>query len=205
MHKKSVKILFKLSTQGFFIFLFFYFFKKTTFPVSESLPLNFFFRIDLLLAIFTTISTLHFTYLFLPAVIVLLLLLFLGNFFCFWFCPFGGIIDYTNIILLRKKWKIKIKLPGYFRYLKIFIFWVITFTSIITIFINIPFLFWIFDPYVILMRGMLFRSIFIVFSLIVFLSVLIPRFWCNNICPLGYLNYLIGIKLRNIIKRKIKK
>ncbi|HOK56779.1 MAG TPA: 4Fe-4S binding protein [bacterium] len=205
MYKKTIKYFFKLLIQGVFIFLFFYFFKKTKFPLSEKLPLNFFFRIDLLFAIFTTISTLHFSYLFLPSIIILFLLLFLGNFFCFWVCPLGGIIDYANIIFLRKKWKIGIKIPKWVRYIKVFIFWAIIFTSFTAIFLKIPFLFWMFDPYVILMRGLLFKKILIILIVIIFLNILIPRFWCYYICPFGYLNYLIGVKLRNKIKRKIKK
>ncbi|MGB9677890.1 MAG: 4Fe-4S binding protein [Candidatus Ratteibacteria bacterium] len=202
MHRKSIKFFLRFLIQGFFIFLFFYFFKKTTFPVPEKLPLNFFFRIDLLLAIFTTISTLHFSYLFLPSIVVLFFLILLGNFFCFWVCPFGGIVDYANIIFLRKRWKTGIKLHGWTKYIRIFIFWAIIFTSFTAIFIYIPFLFWMFDPYVILMRSLLSRKLLVVLIFIILLNVLIPRLWCYNICPLGYLNYLIGVKLRNKLKRK---
>jgi len=201
MHKKLLRII----CQGLFIFLFFYFFKKTSFPVSEKLPVNIFFRIDLLLAIFTTISTLHFSYLFFPSIGIFSLLLLFGNFFCFYLCPFGGMIDFLNIILFRKRWKIHIKIPSFIRKIRIFIFLGFILTSVILIFIKIPFIFWLFDPYVILVRSLLFKEIFIIFITIIFLSVLIPRLWCNNICPLGYLNYLIGVKLRSKIKNMISK
>lgn len=202
MYKKIIRII----SQAFFIFLFFYFFKKSVYPVSKNIPINLFFRIDLLMAIFTTLSTFHFSYLFFPSIAIFFLLVFLGNFFCFWLCPFGGIIDYLNILLLRKRWKIKIKkIPNSVRMIKIFIFGSIILTGFITIFKKIPFLFWLFDPYVILMRSFLFKKMLFAFIIIISISVLIPRFWCNNICPLGYLNYLIGVKLRKKIKEKFKK
>lgn len=201
MYKKLLRII----SQGLFIFLFFYFFKKTTFGFPKNLPVNLFFRIDLLIAIFTTISTLHFSYLFLPSLGIFFLILLVGNFFCYWLCPFGGIIDYINILLLRKKWKINIKVPKSIKFFKIFIFWGFIITGAIAILVKIPFLFWIFDPYVILIRSFLFKKMFFVLTIIIILSILIPRFWCNNICPVGYLNYLIGIKLRNKIKKKLKK
>ncbi|MCM8818979.1 MAG: 4Fe-4S binding protein [Candidatus Omnitrophica bacterium] len=200
MYRKFLRTI----SQGIFIFLFFYFFKKTAFGISENLPINLFFRIDLLMAIFTTISTLHFSHLFFPSIGIFFLLLFLGNFFCFWICPFGGIIDYINTILFRKKWKINIKVYKVIRFLKIFLLWGFLLTGFIAIFFRIPFLFWIFDPYVILMRSLLFKKILFILLIIILLSVLMPRFWCNDICPLGYLNYLIGIKLRNKIKKKLK-
>ncbi|MCM8805040.1 MAG: 4Fe-4S binding protein [Candidatus Omnitrophica bacterium] len=201
MYKKIIRTF----TQGIFIFLFFYFFKKTTFPFSEKLPLNIFFRIDLLFAIFTTISTLHFSYLFLPSIGIFFMLILLGNFFCFWLCPLGGIIDYTNMILFRKKIKINIKIPNWFKLIRVFIFYLIIVGAFLAIFSLVPFVFWIFDPYVILMSALRVKKIFFFLILILFLNFLIPRFWCYNICPLGYLNYLVGVKLRNKIKKLMKK
>lgn len=198
MFKKIIKRV----IQAIFIFLFFYFFKKTSFPLKENLPVNLFFRMDLPLALFTIISTFYFSYLFLPAILIFIMLLLLGNFFCFWICPFGGIIDFSNLISLRKRWKkVSIRLPLWIRKIKIFILIGI----IIISFIKVPFILWIFDPYVILFRAILFKKILIVFIFIVLLSILIPRFWCNNICPLGYINYLVGVKLRNRLKKRVKK
>lgn len=198
MFKKIIKFL----IQAIFIFLFFYFFKKTSFPLKENLPVNLFFRIDLLLALFTTISTFYFSYLFLPSILIFIMLLSLGNFFCFWICPFGGIIDFSNLIFLRKSWKkVSIRLPLWIRKIKIFIL----IGTIIISFVKIPFILWIFDPYVILYRVILFKKILMIFIFIVLLSILIPRFWCNNICPLGYINYLVGVKLRNKLKKRLKK
>ncbi|MCM8833121.1 MAG: 4Fe-4S binding protein, partial [Candidatus Omnitrophica bacterium] len=143
MYKKLIRLF----VQGIFIFLFFYFFRKTTFPLPEKLPLNIFFRLDLLFAIFTTISTLHFSYLFLPSIGIFFMLLLLGNFFCFWLCPLGGIIDYTNMILMRKKLKINFKVPNMIRLIRVFIFYLIILTSILSVFCLVPFILWVFNPY----------------------------------------------------------
>ncbi|MCM8772825.1 MAG: 4Fe-4S binding protein [Candidatus Omnitrophica bacterium] len=156
---------------------------------------------DILMTVFTTLSTLYFSILLLPSLFILFMLILFGNFFCYWLCPVGGIIDITNILLLRKKWKIRIKNPIFLHKIKILIFSGILLTALISNFVKIPFLFWIFDPFVIITRSLVFKKMLLVFLLIIFISILIPRFWCNNICPLGYLNYLIGVKLRNKIKK----
>jgi polyferredoxin len=205
MFKKVIKLLLRYLTQIFFIFLFVFFYYKTKFPISEKLPLNFFFRIDPLIGISTTLSTLHFNYLLWPSLLTVLFLLVLGNFFCWWVCPFGGIIDLFNLIFFRKKWKISRKIPNYLRKLRVFIFWGLILNSLIFIFSLVPNFFWFSYPYVILTRALLFRNWFIIFIIIIVINIFFPRFWCYNICPLGYFNYLIGIKLRNKIKKKIAK
>jgi len=205
MYKNIIKLILRHISQFFFIFLFILLYYKTKFPLPEKLPLNFFFRIDPLVSISTTLSTLHFNYLLWPSLIIVLLLFFLGNFFCWWVCPLGGIIDLINLILFRKKWKISMKIPDYIRKIKIFIFWGLILNSFVFIFLLVPNFFWFFDPYVILTRVFLFKNWFIIFIIIIVINILLPRFWCHNICPLGYFNYLIGIKIRNKIKKRIFK
>lgn len=205
-NKKKIKLFLRRLSQALFIFLFFFRLLRLQFPLNEKLSFNFFFRVDGLLAIFTGISSLYLSMFFLPAFILLILLLLFGNFFCYWICPFGGIIDYSNIAVRRKKWKVCFRIPFYLRKTRFFIFGGFILTAFLIIFFKIPHFLWISDPYVILTRAFVLKKWWLFsFLVIVILSVFIPRLWCNNICPLGALNYLIGIRLRFFIKKKFKK
>lgn len=204
--KNEIKIVLRRTSQIFFIFLFFFRLSSLEFPLNEKLSFNLFFRFDGLLAIFTTISSLQLTYYFIPAFILLVLILCFGNFFCFWICPFGGVIDWTNILLRRKKWKFCIKVPFYLKRVRFFILGGFFLIAFLTIFFKIPHFLWVSDPYVIFTRAIVLKKWWLLsFLIIVALSVFLPRIWCNNICPLGALNYLFGVKLRYFIKRSLKK
>ena len=204
--KKKIKIVLRRASQIFFIFLFFFRLSSLDFPLNEKLSFSLFFKFDGLLAIFTTISSLQLTYYFIPAFILLLLIFCFGNFFCFWICPFGGMIDFTNIFLLRKKWKFCGKVPFYLRKLRFFVLGGFLLAAFITIFFKIPHFLWISDPYVILTRAIVLKNYWLFgFLIIVALSVFIPKFWCTNICPLGALNYVVGVKIRYFIKSNLRK
>ena len=202
---KKQKILLRRIVQLFFIFLFFYLLHKTSlFPVPEKLSLSLFFRADGLLALFAGISTFHFSFYFLPAVIIMLLILINGNFFCFWICPFGGSVDICNGILLRKKWKLTINIPSVLKKVKFFILGCFLFTAILALFVEVPHLLWGADPFVIMARAFILKKWWLVlFFVIIISSIIMPRVWCNNICPLGCLNNILGTKNRLFIKKRL--
>lgn len=205
MYKKvPIKKIFRNLSQAIFIFFFILLFKKTVFPLNDKFPVSIFFRINIFDMIITTLATLHFDINFLPSLILIVLLLILGNFYCFWVCPLGGLIDYFNLITVRKLWKSCGKFWGklnfYFKNIKILILSL----AIFSILFYLPFTFWIFDPYVIMMKSFITKGFLIYLLFVIFLSVLAPRFWCNCVCPFGFINYIIGVKLRNKIKRRFK-
>ena len=204
--KIKIKLILRRTSQLIFISLFFYRFLSLDFSMNEKLSFSLFFRFDSLLAIFTGISSLYFSKFFIPAFILLFLILLSGNFFCFWICPFGGIIDYSNIFVSRKKWKVHLKIPLYLRKLRFFILGGFILTAFLTLFFKIPHILWTLDPYVILTRAVVLKKWWLFsFLTILIISIFVPRMWCNNICPLGALNFLIGNKLRYFIKNKMRR
>lgn len=191
--------------QAIFIFLFFYLLRRTAeYPIPEKLPLSLFFRIDGLLAVSTTVSTGHFSLYFIPALVLMLFLLLRGNFFCSRICPFGGLIDFGNIVLLRKKWRFCPRIPFFLRKIRLFLLAGFLLLSFAAFFIAVPNPLWISDPYVIMTRAFILKRAWMVFFLAILASsIVVPRFWCNYICPLGCLYYNLGCigKLR-FLKRK---
>ena len=187
------------------VFLFFYFLYRTSlYPIPERAPLSLFFRIDGLLALFTSISTQRFSTYFLPAFIILLLVFARGNFFCFWICPFGGAVDFLNIVAFRKKWRLSVRVPSLLRKARFFFLGGFLLTALLAVFVEVPHFFWAFDPYVIMARAFVFRGVWMVFfALIMAASLVMPRVWCNNACPLGCLNNMLGVRARFFLKRKI--
>jgi MauM/NapG family ferredoxin protein len=93
-------------SQTFFFLLFVYILWSTTYPLKGLLPPETFFRTNPLIMIITSVSE----RLLLPglifALVMLVLTLILGRFYCGWVCPLGTMIDWTGAL---KKNKIKPK------------------------------------------------------------------------------------------------
>lgn len=111
--------------QGVFLALFLYLFVQTAFPLRSGLPVDLFFRFDPLVAVSAWLAGKVFLSSLLLAVVVLMLTLLFGRFFCAYVCPMGTTITICDHLLARKnrvgKYLNKIKnLKYYLLFLVIF-------------------------------------------------------------------------------------
>ncbi|MBD3183379.1 4Fe-4S dicluster domain-containing protein [Candidatus Poribacteria bacterium] len=112
--RRIIQILFLL----FFIFLLI----KTVYPADFPIPLDFFPRyLDPLAASATMLASRSISMLIIPMLIVIILALLLGRFFCGWICPMGTTIDISDRILFRRFKRPKIKHNPRLRNLKYYI------------------------------------------------------------------------------------
>ncbi|MCM8828027.1 MAG: 4Fe-4S binding protein [Candidatus Omnitrophica bacterium] len=160
-----------------------------------------YFKINGLLALETLINSGKFFIFLLPGFIMILLIIIAGNFFCFWLCPLGGSIDYLNLLVFRRLWKVSFTSPKILRKTSLWILIFVLASSLSTLIFSFPYTGFIFDPFVILGQAMTGVKLWVVFlSIIVLSSVLFPRLWCNYVCPLGRFYTLTG----NILKKRKK-
>lgn len=91
MKKISTARLSQLAFLGAFLVLF----VKTEYRGSDQIPaaVNSFFRADPLVAASYLLAVKSFTWLIFPGILVLVLTILLGRFFCGWICPLGTILD----------------------------------------------------------------------------------------------------------------
>ncbi|MDI6782761.1 MAG: 4Fe-4S binding protein [bacterium] len=87
--------------QTVFFLLFWYLLIITAYPLTSKIPVDIFLRADPLAALVTSIVTHTFSTLFIPAIVILILTLFFGRWFCGWICPLGSHIDLID----RFKWR----------------------------------------------------------------------------------------------------
>jgi len=82
-------------SQAAFLLLFLFLFLRYRYQDQASLegPLHLFFRLDPLLFLAHTLSSWEWTAFFWPALLIVLLTLLLGRFFCGWLCPLGALLD----------------------------------------------------------------------------------------------------------------
>jgi ferredoxin-type protein NapF len=89
-----------------FIFLL-YLIIRTAFPLELKIPVDLYLRLDPFIGIITILTKKGVILRMLPAFGVLILVFIFGNFFCGWFCPMGGTIDFFDRILFREKKRAK--------------------------------------------------------------------------------------------------
>ncbi len=89
--------------QIFFLLLFLGLFLHARFPYEGGWPSDIFLRTSPLAALTTALSARTWIASMLPAVILLLLTIPLGRFFCGWICPLGTVIDGSDRCLRRRK------------------------------------------------------------------------------------------------------
>lgn len=80
---------------------------RTTFPLEGTIPVDLYLRLDPFIAIIRVLTKKEFILRMMPAFGVLILVMIFGNFFCGWFCPMGGTIDFFDRILFREKKRTK--------------------------------------------------------------------------------------------------
>ena len=105
--------LWRRLSQTIFLLLFFFLFIKTDYTGSDELEyaVNILFRIDPLLAACVMLAVKTVVALMLPALIVILLTLILGRFFCGWVCPMGALIDLFHPLLTPRTKTIDTRFP----------------------------------------------------------------------------------------------
>ncbi len=80
-------------TQIVFLMLFLFLFLQARFPYEAAIDSDLFLRFSPMLPVIEFVQNFNVTLLFLPALIIIVLTIFLGRFFCGWICPLGTIID----------------------------------------------------------------------------------------------------------------
>ncbi len=167
-----------------------------SYPPSRYLRENFFLRVDPLgaLSAFMRASALLPLW---PAMALLLLTFLSGRFFCGWICPLGTVLEMIPSPLRLKKRRMEgirprgvdgaVLLPGARRPR-------VKYLLLLALLVLLPFgvnLLWLFDPLVIAHRSAV--QVFTGSLPLLFLGLLVlalaagPRFWCQEVCPLGAL------------------
>jgi len=98
---------FRRTIQALSFFFLLYLILQAAFPLETRVPVDLYLRLDPFIAIITALTQKGFILRMLPAAGVLLLVIVFGNFFCGWFCPMGGAIDFFDRVLFREKKRAK--------------------------------------------------------------------------------------------------
>lgn len=137
----------RVITQVFSVLLFLFFFIKTDYTGSDTIEyaVNILFRIDPLLAFCTMLAGRTIIALLAPALIIVILSLFFGRFFCGWLCPMGGLLDFWRTIWRIKKGGSKTIFPRFPLVLLLLL--------VICALFGVPLVGYV-DPFSILVRGL---------------------------------------------------
>ncbi|MFO8058118.1 MAG: 4Fe-4S binding protein, partial [bacterium] len=134
-------------SQLLFLGLFLFLFRMTDYQGSDEIPyaVNIFFRWDPLIAASAMLAARTFISLLVPSLVVIVLTLFLGRFFCGWVCPLGTLLDASATVIKPVKTGPAGKLrPGKYYLLALII---------VCALFGLP-LVGYFDPFSILVRGL---------------------------------------------------
>ncbi len=192
VHKRRAIHWTRRGVQLTFLALFIIMVWSATYPVSK--PENMFLRVDPLAAVTAARGSNVWLYL-LPAWILLGLTLLSGRFFCGWICPLGTVLEVCPSLENRRRKKLSrlrpkdlfgntikkgaIRLRFKYLYLAVLLLLLVAGVNVI----------WIFDPLVIANRAVAFVLLgsipFLFIALVVLAVVVGPRFWCQEMCPLG--------------------
>jgi len=208
-------------SQFFFFLLFAWFCIVSTvgeeFRQIRGWPVNWFLQLDPLVAIATALTTHTLYWPLLWALAVVVLTIIFGRFFCGWMCPFGTLHQFVGYLGNRKKKTAqKIKLNKYRKaqcikyFILIFFLFMAAFPSLAAtlqtgLLDPIPLVTRSFNLMLlpVIDRGVSLVSvtarfyegawlIFAIFLTAVLLNLVIPRFYCRFICPLGALFGILG-------------
>ncbi len=130
------------AVQLLLLVLFLFLFVRTMREGGAPLPVNIFSRADVLMALSSMVASRQVILTFVPAIIMALLTLALGRFWCGWICPLGTVLDLFGFQGRRG-------IPQWLRQAKYFILFIIVFAAI---FANLTLLF--FDPITIFVRAL---------------------------------------------------
>ena len=184
---------------------------------GEHWPLNWFLQLDPLVAIGTILTTHTLYRALLWALVTVVLTIILGRFFCGWLCPFGSLHHFVGFLAHRNKpAEQKLRLNKY-RKAQCIKYFVLVFLLAMAAFPSLAATLQtgLLDPIPLVTRSFnlvlvaiadaavnfvsvnqrLYEGawfIFAIFLTALLLNLLIPRFYCRFICPLGALFGLIG-------------
>jgi len=133
-------------SQIFFLVLFIYILWSTTYPLKGLLPPGTFFKINPLIMIITSISERVIVPGISVSLVMLILTLILGRFFCGWVCPLGTTIDMTAAIG-RKKYSEDDRVNRNFSMPKFLVLIIVAMAAILGVQLA-----WFMDPMVIMAR-----------------------------------------------------
>ena len=193
--RRTLRIM-RASAQLTFLALFVLAAWAATYPPSGAYDDNIFLRLEPLNALFNHIFVYGLTFV-LPALIMILLTVFSGRFFCAWICPLGTCFDFVPSVGRHGKRTLKKIRPrgltgktigadtARLRLKYVFL------AVLAVLYIANIGLIWLFDPLVIVNRAVLFLMggivpiIFI--ALLALAAIFKPRYWCQELCPTGAL------------------
>ncbi len=112
---------FRRITQGVTFTLFIILFLLTVYPYPEKFPVDFFLRLDPLVALVAMIGGRTVIAPMLWAIVLIILTTIIGRFFCGYVCPLGTFIDLVNWLFFRKHYRQETPRPKPNRNIKYFI------------------------------------------------------------------------------------